>query len=265
MPSPALKRLGKIALYVFGRVPHGILALIDRYISGRTFERHLHPKERFPWSAEVEALYPAIREEVERMIAHKTHLPKVHEILPMTHLRFEERDWRQVTFLSYGHWIEDHCALYPNVARAFRLVPNLQLGTLSVLKPGETIPMHAHIYKGFLIFHLGVIIPETGDCAIRIAGETARWENGKVLVIDPTYPHEVWNNTDVWRVIVLGEFSRPDLPPALHVLDRLYCAVFNLSPAGRRWLRTIRETAARHRAEMESDRLASPAGLPGAG
>lgn len=252
MRSKWLMRLGKLALFVFGRIPHGILALIDGYIARRTEERPLHPKERFPWSAEIEALYPEIRSEVERMIQLKTHLPKVHEILPMTHLRFEERDWRQVTFLSYGHWIEDHCALYPSVAKAFRMVPNLQLGTLSILKPGETIPNHAHIYKGFLIFHLGVLIPEEGDCAIKIAGQVARWEPGKILVIDPTYEHEVWNNTDTWRVIVLGEFSRPDLPRKLHALDWLYRTLFNISPAGRVWLRTIRQTAARHRAEMEA-------------
>ena len=35
------------------------------------------------------------------------------------------------------------------------------------------------------------------------------WREGEVLVFDDTYHHEVWNDTDEPRVILLVQFRRP--------------------------------------------------------
>ena len=247
------RRVGKACLWVIGRVPHAVLAIIDAHIVRKTGNLPLFPVERLTWREEVEAAYPEIREEVARLSTHLTHVPTVHDILPMTHLSYSERDWRQLFFHLYGSWIDDNCERYPTVARTLRLIPGLRNASLSVLRPGETIPPHEHIYKGFLIFHLPIIVPTDGDCAIRIADETVRWKEGELIAIDPTQNHEVWNNTSAYRVLLLGEFSRPGLPSWYQWLDRFYMAVFNLSPAGKVMLRRIRESAAKHRAELDEE------------
>lgn len=213
------RRLGKLGLWVIGRIPHGVLAMIDAYIVRKTGNPALFPVERLTWRHEVEALYPAIREEIANLAGHLTNVPTLHDILPLTHLSYEERDWRRMFFHVYGSWIEENCAQYPSVAKALRLIPALKSGSLSVLRPGETIPPHEHIYKGLLIFHLPIIVPVEGDCAIRIADHTVRWIEGNLIAIDPTQDHEVWNYTENYRVLLLGEFSRPGLPS--RVPDRI--------------------------------------------
>lgn len=43
--------------------------------------------------------------------------------------------------------------------------------------------------------HLPLIIPTSGDCGIRCGGQERRWTQGKVLVLDDSYVHEVWNRS----------------------------------------------------------------------
>ena len=38
--------------------------------------------------------------------------------------------------------------------------------------------------------------------------ETLAWEEGKFLVFDDTFYHEVWNDSDEMRVILLVQFRR---------------------------------------------------------
>jgi beta-hydroxylase len=38
---------------------------------------------------------------------------------------------------------------------------------------------------------------------------TVSWEPGKCLVFDDFFPHEVWNDTDEQRVVLIFDFERP--------------------------------------------------------
>jgi len=48
-----------------------------------------------------------------------------------------------------------------------------------------------------------------GDCRIEVGGETRGWQNGKLLILDDTFPHQVWNNTAERRVVLLMQVRRP--------------------------------------------------------
>jgi aspartyl/asparaginyl beta-hydroxylase (cupin superfamily) len=51
-----------------------------------------------------------------------------------------------------------------------------------------------------------------------VGSELAHWEEGRSLVFDDSYPHEVWNDTDEERVVMFVDFARP-LPFPLSVLN----------------------------------------------
>jgi aspartate beta-hydroxylase len=59
--------------------------------------------------------------------------------------------------------------------------------------------------------HLPLIVPNPDACGITVAGETMRWEVGKALVFDDAYEHEVWNDGDDDRVVLLLDTWHPDL------------------------------------------------------
>ena len=55
---------------------------------------------------------------------------------------------------------------------------------------------------------------------MRVGDQTVGWEPGKCVVFDDFYRHEVWNDTDEQRVVLIFDFERPMRP-----LGRLVNAV----------------------------------------
>jgi aspartyl/asparaginyl beta-hydroxylase (cupin superfamily) len=50
-------------------------------------------------------------------------------------------------------------------------------------------------------------------CGIRVGPFVREWKEGSVMVLDDSYNHEVWNDTDKSRVILLVDIWHPDIPP----------------------------------------------------
>jgi beta-hydroxylase len=45
--------------------------------------------------------------------------------------------------------------------------------------------------------------------AARIGNEFRHWSEGQALIFDDTFNHEVWNDTDGYRVVLFVDFARP--------------------------------------------------------
>ena len=58
--------------------------------------------------------------------------------------------------------------------------------------------------------HLPIEVPE-GDCGMRVGDKFAKWEVGKCLIFDDYYEHEVWNRTEVSRIVLLLDLWHPEL------------------------------------------------------
>ena len=55
---------------------------------------------------------------------------------------------------------------------------------------------------------------ETNDrilCGLRVGTQTRQWIPGKAIVLDDSYEHEVWNDTESPRVILLVDIWHPDV------------------------------------------------------
>ncbi len=80
----------------------------------------------------------------------------------------------------------------------------------SILSPGTIIKPHRGAYRGALRCHLGLSCPTKEEgCVLTVSGEQHGWEDGKCLVWDDTYVHEVQNNTNKDRVILFMDINRP--------------------------------------------------------
>jgi beta-hydroxylase len=213
---------------------------VNWLVSRNTVDAPFHDPARFAWREQVQELCGPIQQEIRVLQEHMQHVPRVHDLVPKTGMHYPVSDWRHVTLKYNGLVIDDHCALFPSAAKILDLVPGISLLAISVLRPGEVVASHAHIYRGFLIFHLGLKIPaQNPDCALRVHGEARSWEEGRILVIDPTYEHDAWNRTDEDRIIVLCEFSRPDSGRFAKLIDVAYQRALVLTPVGQGMLREI--------------------------
>jgi len=64
-----------------------------------------------------------------------------------------------------------------------------------------------------LYLYLLYKVPEIteGGCEITVGGEARRWEEGKVLLFDDSFEHEVHNSTSQPRLVLIVDMWHPEL------------------------------------------------------
>jgi len=164
----------------------------------------------FPWTSLLEANWKEVRREAETILADRQSLPPLHAISP-DHRRLTSDDrWRSFFLWGYGYKVGANCARCPATTRLVERIPGLKTAMFSILAPGTHIPRHKGVTKAMITCHLGLIVPEPRErCRIEVDGRTCLWEEGRSLVFDDTYPHEVWNDAAGERVVPLIQFARP--------------------------------------------------------
>lgn len=168
----------------------------------------------FPWVARLEAELPTIRRELDAVMADGETLPGVEEISP-DHARIaRERRWRSFFLYAYGYRSEAACTFCPRTARLMDAIPDLETAFFSVLRPGAHLPRHRGVTKALITCHLPLAVPaDRANCWIDVDGERHHWSAGQAFVFDDTRPHEVRNDTDDERVVLLIHVRRPLRPP----------------------------------------------------
>jgi beta-hydroxylase len=125
----------------------------------------------------------------------------------------EDNCWRAVYLKKIGKIDNNMIRHFPNT---IELLQDEQIHNafFSILDPGVEIPPHVGYYKGYLRYHLGIIIPnnDTGkleDKAYIVCGdEKYIWKAGKGIVFDDMYMHYVKNPTDQTRVVLYLDIKR---------------------------------------------------------
>lgn len=176
-----------------------------------------HPvfdNSHFPWARLLENNWGEIRKELENILANHSRLPSIQDIQQEQRVLNQDNNWK--TFFLYGFGIKAtlNCRACPVTTSLLEQIPGMKTAFFSVLSPHKHIPAHKGIFKGIIRSHLGLIIPgKPGDCVMRIEKENIYWQEGKAVVFDDTFEHEVWNNTDEVRVVLLVDVIRPFKSP----------------------------------------------------
>jgi len=198
---PAIKKLGV-------RLMRGVAAFQSRHSLVGTGP--VLDNAEFPWVAAVEAAYPEVRAELVSLLEHPERIPTFHQISPDQARISKGDNWKVFTFHAYGNRIEENRALCPRTAALIDRVPGLQNAWFSILAPGYHIPPHHGPTRAVVRLHLGLIVPEDrANCWIRVDDRICTWEEGRCLVFDDTYEHEVRNDTPERRVVLFVDFDRP--------------------------------------------------------
>ena len=168
------------------------------------------PKSVFSWAGLLEENAGKIQAEVSALLANDRDLPHIQDIQPAESLLTTDNRWKTFFLQGFGHRAEKNRELCPETAKVLDQIPGLLTGFFSILHPGKHIPAHRGIFKGIVRTHLGIFIPgEKGQCRMRVGKEYIYWEPGKAVFFDDTYNHEVWNDTNGIRVVLLIDTIRP--------------------------------------------------------
>ena len=167
-------------------------------------------ESHFPELQNIVENWPAILAEAQGILKHRDAIPAFHEVSPDQHKISTGKSWRTFILYGFGERLEKNCAQAPITTKLLSAIPNLQIAMFSILSPGFHIRAHRGVSKGILRAHLGLMIPKDAEkCRIRIGDVIKVWRPGELFVFDDTYEHEVWNDTDQERVILLFDFDRP--------------------------------------------------------
>lgn len=193
---------------VGGKILWSLERLVERY--SRVPLTPILDREQFEWTGLLEANWRSIRHEMDVVLRHKEAIPSFQDISEDQKSISKDDDWKTYFLYGFGYKAEGNCSRCPETARLVEQIPGMLTALFSILNPGKHIPEHRGVYKGILRYHLGLKVPEPADlCRMRVADTEVNWKEGRGILFDDTYRHEVWNDTQGVRVVLLIDVVRP--------------------------------------------------------
>ncbi len=167
--------------------------------------RPWHDAERFELARELERAAPSIAAELQGLSARAFHA----ETEPIA----RSGNWDVFMLFERGRRNEENCARCPVTTRIVESQRTVRapggLIYFSRLAPRTRVAPHTGPTNLRLRLHLGLDIPP--ECGLRVGGESRRWRTGECVVFDDSFEHEVWNDADRERTVLIVDLWHPDL------------------------------------------------------
>ncbi len=151
--------------------------------------------------------------ELDGIIGERDSLPDLAKVSPDHRRIAAGGKWKSFFFQAYGYRVGPNIARCPKTAALIDGIPEVMVAFLfgdgarhprsaaprTDQSGAERPPRPAH--------------PRRPDrCGICVGGEVRGWTEGEVLILDDTYHHEVWNDTDRPRAVLFLQIRRPVRP-----------------------------------------------------
>ena len=184
--------------------------------------------QQFAWARDLEANFEPIKQELLALLgANAEHRPRgmpaawgsVGGRSKHDRSLVQAGDWKEFVLLGNSEKVGQNLSRVPVTAACLSRAPSvLQMAAhgvgetlFSVISPGTHLRPHCGSTNGRLTAHFGLVVPD--GCEIRCGEEVRTWEEGKVIVFDDSYEHEVWHRGQGARIVLLINFWHPDVPP----------------------------------------------------
>jgi beta-hydroxylase len=175
---------------------------------------HIYDPRQFPWVEGIECEWAAIRKELDAVMTFRDQMPSFQDILKEVGAIQSDDQWKTFFLAGIGMDCEENRKRCPQTVRLLGTIPGLTTAFFSILSPRKHIPAHRGAWNGILRFHLGLMVPEPRErVRIRIGNDFYSWREGEGLIFDDTFNHEVWNDTNGYRVVLFVDFARPLYQP----------------------------------------------------
>jgi aspartyl/asparaginyl beta-hydroxylase (cupin superfamily) len=164
-----------------------------------------------PLASRLEQLYPELRRELLVAESQGAFRPYGHTAdAPEVRHGWVPAGWDE---LRLWQDLQPTTSLLrmPVAARALQAIvettPLVNHVAFLSMKPGTQLPVHCDRTNWYVSIHMGIdVFP---GCALRVADEERRWEDGKCCFFDNSFAHEAWNRGEVRRVIFAVYLAHP--------------------------------------------------------
>jgi beta-hydroxylase len=122
---------------------------------------------------------------------------------------FAKAGWKRFYLKWYGDAHPSAQRLCPRTTELLRRLPDVSAAMFATLPPGAVLNPHKDPYAGSLRYHLGLVTPNDDACHIDVDGQRYSWRDGEAVIFDETFIHTAENRTDVERLILFCDITRP--------------------------------------------------------
>lgn len=181
-------------------------------------------KSKFTWALEFEQNYELILAEFKNVAKQEGILP-YH--IPELRGKATAEGWNTFFFMDqYGELRHDNIEKCPKTWELLNGVPGFvraNMTMFSVLQPHSKIEPHTGWSNLFTRVHLTLVNKEPLKSAIVVGNEISGWEEGKLLFLDDSFFHQVWNSSDHYRAVLFFDVWHPDFnEDEIIELDKIY-------------------------------------------
>lgn len=187
-------------------------SIISQYDGGPNRPVFLDVNKTFPKLSLIEQNFDAVKAEYENVNKH-FDIPAYHEVEQRQYAISGNVDpnlkWKVFLLYYAGETPDLAKQLCPKICALLKELPNIYKVFFSVLEPWKSIPAHHGPYRGYLRYHLGIKVPKTSPPCIRIKDQVYEWKEQESILFDDTWEHEVINNSNQERVVLIMDILRP--------------------------------------------------------
>ncbi len=176
------------------------------YITDRN-AKPWHNPTHYPWTKILEENFEKIK--IEALFAFEKNNIEIH---PDNDHLAQNGTWNTFFFYKNGiKYFENHQKC-PITCQLLKNVPGVDIAGrvyFSAMTPGTHISTHCGPHNFKLRTHLGLVIPE--GASIRVGANQKTWIEGKCIVFDDSFEHEVWNKGNTTRIVLILDTWNPSL------------------------------------------------------
>lgn len=166
-----------------------------------------HDAQRYFWVKLLEENYEAIKKEALNIF--NENLMDVH---PENDDLSGYGTWNTFFFYKNGtKYLENHKKC-PITSSILQKIPGVDIAGrtyFSAMTPGIHIKPHCGPHNFKLRTHLGIATHE--NAVIRVSDAIKPWQDGQCIVFDDSFEHEVWNRSDITRIVLIVDVWNPIL------------------------------------------------------
>ncbi len=190
---------------------HPLQRPVSRYVPGLT-SLPWHNKANYPFIAKLEEGSSEIREELLWNLRERREM--FTEEQENLHVGGE---WTELRLKSSGYGFTKYTEYFPKTMKQIRECgQEFTSIKFSAIQPGTHIRTHTGPSNERLRVHLTLF--HTGGARIRVGTDWHTWEEGKAIIFDDSWEHEVVHNGKDMRVVLIMDIWHPELPPDKRVV-----------------------------------------------
>lgn len=161
-----------------------------------------------PWKKVLEDNHSVFLEELQQLIDRKEPniIPYFNQTLATT-----PTSWTIFPLRSWNRVFEENCKKTPKTTALINKIPGVTSCAFSILKPQTRIKPHFGdsnvMYRCHLTLKTPGGLPEIG---MEVGGQKIAWEKGKLFAFCDAHKHEVWNNTNEERWVLIVDILRKE-------------------------------------------------------